>query len=156
MGRRRQSTSLLKELPAKVTITNPIHPMVGQEVEIRSIARRDGLLEVQLTHPDGGAILVPVWATNLNDLSLKVNVKVPGALFRPDLLLRVAEKLDFLRESGVKMLESCGEASDVRLPAQRLCSSSARSNPHGSIDDADSSISHADNRAKGKCDGGRP
>ena len=130
--------------------------MVGREVEIRGLERRDGLLEVCIAHPDGGALLVPGWATDLEGPSCLMNGCTDGALFRADLLLKTIEKIDFIRALVVEPQESCGEASDARGYKHKPDPSSGRPISHGQADDAHGSVGDADDRARGKLRGGRP
>ncbi|MEC4817579.1 MAG: DUF5372 family protein, partial [Scytonema sp. PMC 1069.18] len=75
----------------RVTITNPIHPLYGQLVVVRSLRKVGELTLVLVEHPDGGLISLPIDETNFQTPKLSVQLSGTPRLFEPKKLLRLSE-----------------------------------------------------------------
>lgn len=90
-GRYNQTTLNFNRPSESVTITNPIHPLHGQEVAVRQIRKVGKLVRVIVEHPDGGQLSVPASETSLDLTEPCRQVGGQTPKFEPKKLLRLAE-----------------------------------------------------------------
>lgn len=76
-----------------MTITNPIHPLHGQEVVVRQIRHLGKSVRVIVEHPDGGLISLPASQTSLDRTQPVSLIGGKTPLFDPKLLLGLAERV---------------------------------------------------------------
>ena len=83
---------------ATIRVVNPIHPLFGRELVVRSVRRLAGVRFVVAEHPDGGTIQVPDAGVAPDAASGAGGGGVRLALFDPGQLLRVADRIALLLE----------------------------------------------------------
>ncbi len=76
-----------------MTITNPIHPLHGQEVVVRSFRQVGKSVRVIVEHPDGGLISLPASETSLEPTQPVAVIGGKTPLFDPQLLLGLVERV---------------------------------------------------------------
>lgn len=108
-----------------VIITLPIHPLVGQAVVVEGMKRQAGRQYVQIRHPDGSKLGLPLdwtdrWpAQEMPELEGRRPLLAPDGLQRVALIVaaarqRVSQKLDSDRE-GTTLTRGGGEGPESRL-----------------------------------------
>ena len=96
MARHRRYTHRPIEARSHIRITNPIHPLYGQEVECVDSYRRNGLLEVFFRLPNQDDVQgLPSWATDVNGPDHFHEKPQSHVLFCFELLLKMSERLAF-------------------------------------------------------------
>jgi len=129
--------------------------LFGIEVEVRSVARRRGTAEVSIVHPDGGAVIIPIWATDLASVVEIASGNSPEALFQPLLLIKLVERMDLLRQTVIEERKSCKDAGDARVRKNDFHSPIARSISDVPADACDRKTGDAHDQRKGRRRGGQ-
>jgi hypothetical protein len=80
-------------------VTNPIHPLYGQSLQIRKVLKYEFGTEIVADHPQGGFIGLPVWATNFEPKDLSGIKRGKRPLFKIDRLLKLSRKLKDITQS---------------------------------------------------------
>lgn len=86
-----QTTHRFNQPSGSVVITNPIHPLYGHSVVVRSIRQVGQSSRVLVEHPDGGLISLPTDETSLSVAHSSPQVEGQTPLFDPHKLLRLAQ-----------------------------------------------------------------
>jgi hypothetical protein len=97
-GRYEQTTPWSKEPSGSVTIRNPIHPLYGHTLAVRNVRRVGDLVEVIVAHPDGGALTLPGWATDLTPPRSPRQVGETLPLFDPTQLIKLLHRVAALAD----------------------------------------------------------
>ena len=75
-----------------VIVTSPIHPLHGQQLDVRNVKQQAGFIEICVSHPDGGVLTLPAWATDHPSSSaMSGPSESTGPLFAPRKLLELCE-----------------------------------------------------------------
>lgn len=90
LGRYAQTTHNCKKPLGSVTITNPIHPLHGQSVVVRSWRQVGNLVKVIVEHPDGGLLSIPASETSLEVTEPVPQIAGQTPKFNPKKLLMLA------------------------------------------------------------------
>jgi hypothetical protein len=66
-----------------------MHPLYGQTVAVRNVRRVGDFVEIMVAHPDGGALTLPGWATDLTPPRPPRQVRAPLPLCDPTPLVKL-------------------------------------------------------------------
>lgn len=156
-GRYHQTTlSFNRPSASSVIITNPIHPLHGQSVAVRSIRQVGKLTKVIVEHPDGGLLSLPSDETSLDISEPCPKVLGTTPLFEPKQLLRLAEWMASKNTADAKETSSCPQHEEVvhsQIDAKTASTSpspakSNRRRAHPTPDEAESTVGWQNARRK--------
>ena len=144
-----------KPLVSSVIITNPIHPLVGQSVAVRSIRQVGKLTKVIVEHPDGGLLSLPSNETSLDISEPCPKVSGNTPLFEPKQLLRLVEWVASKNTADVKETSSCTQHEEVvhsqidaKTDSTSPNSAKSKRRAHPKPDEADSTVGWQNARRK--------
>jgi hypothetical protein len=123
-----------------VTVTSPVHPLAGRVVAVvRWVRLRDGRRYVDVRHPEGSVLRLPL------DLTDRGNPygAVTGARVSPSGLLRLASAIAASRAESRKFDESASEEL-TRFPPEQMLSNHARSRDETGLGNAGAGVDGAD------------
>jgi hypothetical protein len=129
----------------------PIHPLVGQSVEVyRRVRARDGRMYVDVWHPDGRCIRLPVQWT---DLALMPLVERPTSSSTLDALVALCLAVEVLRGAtgivGVDRRDPGGSQCTPEQATSRRRALSSPAKPADTLDDGSPHRGVGDARAPG-------
>jgi hypothetical protein len=113
LGRFNQTTHKFNKPSERVTITNPIHPLHGQVVSVRSLRQLGKSVRVIVEHPQGGLVSLPVAETSLEQSLPCAQVEGRTPLFEPKNLQRLAQWIETKAVADTKANSSCQQDTEV-------------------------------------------
>ncbi len=113
LGRYHQTTHRFNRSSESVTITNPIHPLHGQLVAVRSIRHLGKSVRVIIEHPRGGQVSLPISETSLVQSLPCAQVEGKTPLFEPKNLQRLVEWVATKDLADTKEMSSCQQHQEV-------------------------------------------
>ena len=112
-GRYQQTAHSAEPISESVIITNPIHPLYGQSVQVLSIRRWGSSTRVIISHPEGGTLSLPAAETSWEITSSPRVLKEHKPLFDPNKLLHLSQWVEKLSTLTPKKASNCQQPEKV-------------------------------------------